>query len=79
MKKSTFTTETIITSSVYNNIVGKLHVGINNKTRTGRTMCANLLHDDLVLWIKKNTSTSALVEKYFHLEDGVIKYSNPTK
>lgn len=69
--------EEIRTASVYNNCIGKLHIGINNGTACGRTMCANLLHTDLVAWIRKEVKTNELVEKYFYFENGIVKYTNP--
>jgi len=66
------TAERITAENFYNNgSNSKLTIQIDNK----RTLSANVLKSDLPALI----SGKSLTEKYFTLENGKYKYSNPCK
>ena len=72
--------EKITSIGFWHNANAKLHIGIDNGTTTGRTMCANVLHSDLKKYLAKQVNEEELREKYFHFnENGIVQYSNPEK
>lgn len=65
---------TVKSAHIYNNCQGKLNVQLSDKT----AKTANLLHHDLVSWLKKEVSTMDLVKKYFKIENESCFYVNPS-
>lgn len=73
IKTNTMEALTVKSAHIYNNCQGKLNIQLSDKT----AKTANLLHQDLVSWLKKEVSTMDLVKKYFNIIGDVCLYSNP--
>lgn len=65
--------DNIKSSNFYNGVQAKLSINLKD----GKTMSANVLDSDKKRYLKKEVTEKELVGKYFKMDNGVVKYSNP--